>query len=69
MNIIKVGHELQGDATSQPGGDKIGEWSHSWLPTPKNKLGPHQKDPRLSKLRDLNMKVQGSQKATQRVVR
>jgi len=30
MNIIKVAHELQGDATSQPAGDKRGDWSHSW---------------------------------------
>ena len=30
MNITKVGHEPQGGATSQLGGDKRGDWSHSW---------------------------------------
>jgi len=29
MNITKVAHELQRDATSQPGGGKGEDWSHS----------------------------------------
>jgi len=29
MNIIKVTDELQGDAMSQPGGGKKGDWSYS----------------------------------------
>ena len=50
------------------GRQKEGTGGTAGLPTPQSKFGPQQKDSRLSKLRDLDMKVQGSQKATQRVV-
>ena len=69
MNITKVAHELRGDATSQPGETKEGAEATAGLPVPQSELSSQQKDPRQSKLRDLDMKmVQGSQKATQRVV-
>jgi len=35
------------------------------LPALQSKFGPQQKDPRLSKLRDLDIKIQESQKAAQ----
>ena len=68
MNVTKVAHELQGDATSQPGEAKKGTGATVVLPALQSKLGPQQKDSRQSKLWDLDMKVQGSQKATQQVV-
>ena len=62
MNIIKVGHELQGGATSQPGETKEGTGTTVSQPAPQSKLGPQQKDPSLSKLRDLDIKSRGVRK-------
>jgi len=65
MNLTKVAHELQGDATSQSRVTKEGTGATTGLHTSQSKLSPHQKDPHQSKLWDLDMKVQGSQKAIQ----
>ena len=40
---------------------KEGTGATAGLPAPQGKLGPQQKDPRPSKLRELDMRIQGSQ--------
>jgi len=54
MNIIKVAHELRGDATSQPGEIKEGAGATTGMPVPQSELSPKQKDSCQFKLRDLD---------------
>jgi len=68
MNITKVDNELQGGARANQGETKKGTGVTAGLP-PQSKFDPQQKDPHLSKLWDLDIKVQGSQKTAQRVIR
>ena len=69
MNIINVDQNLQEGPWVNQREIKEETGATAGLPVPQSERSPQHKDPHQFKLRDLDMKVQGSQKATQRLVR